>query len=63
MDADEDVTISDAVLVLQAIVEAETLDDKQTAAADVDKDTEVTISDAVAILQYIVEAITSFDEL
>ena len=63
VDGDEDVTISDAVLVLQAIVEAETLDDKQTAAADVDKDTEVTISDAVAILQYIVEAITSFDEL
>ena len=63
VDADEDVTISDAVMVLQALVEEIKLTEKEEAAADVDGDSEVTISDAVAILQYLVEEIKSFEEI
>ena len=63
VDGDERIMVGDAVLVLQAVVGAETLDTKQTAAADVDKDGRVMVGDAVAILQYVVGAIKSFDEL
>lgn len=63
VDGDGEIMVGDAVLVLQAVVEAETLDERQTTAADVDKDGSVMVGDAVAILQYVVEAIHSFDEL
>ncbi|MBQ6986417.1 MAG: dockerin type I repeat-containing protein [Oscillibacter sp.] len=63
VDGDGEIMVGDAVLVLQAVVEAETLDARQTTAADVDRDGSVMVGDAVAILQYVVEAIHSFDEL
>ena len=63
LDGDGEPTVSDAVMVLQSVVDVVTLDEKQTVAADVDKSGVVDVSDAVAILQYVVDVITSFDDL
>jgi hypothetical protein len=54
VNADTQVDVSDAVLVLKSIVGQETLTDPQKAAADVDQSSAVDVADAVAILRIVV---------
>lgn len=60
VDEDDDVTASDALLVLQAATSKVDLTDKQILAADVDGRNGVTSADALLILQYATHKITDF---
>nr|WP_325196586.1 dockerin type I repeat-containing protein [uncultured Oscillibacter sp.] len=62
-DVDEDgaIRVTDAVKVLEKVVEKTTFTSNQMLAADVNKDGAVRVNDAALILDYVVEKITSFD--
>lgn len=61
VDGNGKVQVSDAVKVLEAVVEKTTLVGNQKLAADVNNDGRIQVSDAVKILEYVVEKITSFN--
>ena len=52
LDGDGDITANDALMILRASVERETLTPEQTALADVDGDGDITANDALAVLRY-----------
>ena len=57
---DGDITTTDALMVLQSIVNNIKLTETQKLAADVSKSDGITTTDALMILQYIVRNITEF---
>ena len=63
MDGNGSVTIADVSLLLDALNEKETLDDKQTAAADVDGNGVPAIADVGSLLDFLNGKIASFEEL
>ena len=60
VDGDNDVTVTDALMVLQHSVSKITLSDAAVKNADVDGDESITVTDALLILQYAVKQIDSF---
>lgn len=60
VDGDGDITTTDALMVLQSIVNNIKLTETQKLAADVSKSDGITTTDALMILQYIVRNITEF---
>lgn len=60
LDEQNDITLADAMLILNALVKNVTLNETQNSAADVNCDGSLSLSDAMSVLNYLVKNIVSF---